>query len=172
MGDVKVTGSFVCDFSPSLFDKLFDDTPNMVSETNGLRRLNIDKLKDSVAKDIEALLNNRRGLTEIQLQAFKYSANSILSFGIIDFVGLSLSNPTDCNRICRSIEQAIARHDSRLKNIQVGLENDRYSTNTLRFNIRALLIVHPLVESVNFDAFLQSSSQQYTITPSRNLGIV
>jgi type VI secretion system protein ImpF len=42
-------------FEPSLFDKLFDDPPLAAVR----RKLSLDELKDSVARDLEALLNTR-----------------------------------------------------------------------------------------------------------------
>lgn len=158
-------------FAPNLLEKLFDDHPKSPVDGQALRRLNIEELKESVAIDVEALLNSRRGHTEERLEAYAQSKNSILSFGINDFVGMSLSNPADCHRICRSIEQAIQRHDKRLHSVRVTLEADRYSTNTLRFSIHAMLVVHPAREAVSFDALLQPTTQQYSVVRSRRLGV-
>lgn len=154
-------------FAPTIFDKLFDNEPRIPTENNSLRRLNIEELKESVAADLETLLNSRRGHSDERLQAYTHATASILSFGIVDFVGLSLSNPADCHRICRGIEQTIQRHEKRLRNVHVTLENDRYSTNTLRFSIHALLVVYPAREPVNFDALLQPTTQQYSVMRSR-----
>lgn len=159
-------------FAPNLFEKLFDDEPKNKSDSQVLRRLNLEELKESVAMDVESLLNSRRGHTDERLEGYSHSKNSILSFGINDFVGLSLSNPADCHRICRSIEQAIQRHDKRLHSVKVTLEADRYSTNTLRFGIHALLVVDPAREAVSFDALLQPTTQQYSVVRGRRNGVV
>lgn len=158
-------------FAPTIFDKLFDNEPRVPTETNSLRRLNIEELKESVAADLEILLNSRRGHSDERLQSYTYATESILTFGIVDFVGLSLSNPADCHRICRGIEQTIQRHEKRLRNVRVMLENDRYSTNTLRFCIHALLVVYPAREPVNFDALLQPTTQQYSVTRGGRSGV-
>lgn len=158
-------------FAPAIFDKLFDNEPRVPTETNSLRRLNIEELKESVAADLEILLNSRRGHSDERLQSYAYATESILTFGIVDFVGLSLSNPADCHRICRGIEQTIQRHEKRLRNVRVMLENDRYSTNTLRFCIHALLVVYPAREPVNFDALLQPTTQQYSVTRGGRSGV-
>ncbi len=158
-------------FAPTVFDKLFDNESRVPTETNSLRRLNIEELKESVAADLETLLNSRRGHSDERLQGYAHAAESILSYGIVDFVGLSLSNPADCHRICRGIEQTIQRHEKRLCNVRVSLENDRYSTNTLRFGITALLVVYPAREPVNFDAMLQPTTQQYSVCRGRRQGL-
>ena len=159
-------------FAPTIFEKLFDDEPYVPAEAIALRRLNLEELKESVARDLEALLNSRRGHGEDILESYTHALSSILSFGITDFVGLSLSNPADCHRICSGIEQTIERHDKRLRGTRVTLEVDRYTTNTLRFNIHALLVVHPAREPVNFDALLQPTTQQYSVSRSRRHGMV
>lgn len=159
-------------FAPNLFEKLFDDEPKNGAVGHVLKRLNLEELKESVALDVESLLNSRRGHSDARLEHYAHSKNSILSFGINDFVGFSLSNPADCHRICRSIEQAIQRHDKRLHSVRVTLEADRYSTNTLRFSIHALLVVHPAREAVNFDALLQPTTQQYSVLRGRRNAVM
>src|SRR6185436_18134567 len=91
-------------FTPTLFERLFDDNPSSGAEYS-LPRLSLDELKDSVARDLEALLNTRSGLGVEILEPYPESADSVLSFGMTDFVGRSLANPADRNFICRSIEQ-------------------------------------------------------------------
>jgi type VI secretion system protein ImpF len=49
----------------------------------------------------------------------------------------------------------------------VSLELDAQSTNALYFSIRAKLVVHPAEEPVSFDAMLQASTLQYSVTRSR-----
>jgi type VI secretion system protein ImpF len=86
-----------------------------------------------------------------------------------DFAGLSLSSTDDRAFICRSLEQAIARHEPRLRNVQASLELRADAVNRLNFSITALLVVHSAHEPVNFDAILQPSSLHYTISKARRL---
>lgn len=157
-------------FAPTLMDKLFDDQPRSQTETNPLRRLGIEQLKESVAHDLEALLNSRRG-PEGTLPDFPLASSSVLSFGILDFVGLSLANPADCHRICRTLEETIHCHEPRLKQVRVMLEANPGSTNSLLFSISALLVVYPTQEPVSFDATLQPTIQQYAVQQTRRLKV-
>jgi type VI secretion system protein ImpF len=91
------------------------------------------------------------------------------SYGMNDFIGLSLANPGDRNFICRSLERTIAIHERRLRQVQVSLELDEGSVNRLRFAINALLLVHPSTEPVFFDAMLQPSTLQYSVSKSKRL---
>lgn len=150
-------------FEPSLFDKLFDDSPVL----HVRRRLSLEDLKDSVARDLEALLNTRTVIDEDLAGRFPLAVDSIASFGLNDFAGLSLASVHDRRRICTSIERAIARHEPRLKDVQVTLELNRHSINALFFSIRALLVVRPTQEPVSFDAMLQPTTLQYSIHRQR-----
>lgn len=154
-------------FEPSLLDKLFDDDPRSPSPA-AMRQWSLDELKARVARDVEALLNTRIVMTEEELLKLPQCQRSVLTYGLNDFAGLSLASHYDRTFICESIEQAIARHEPRLKDVRVALEvGDQSSTNALNFVIRAKLVVHPAEEPVSFDAMLQASTLQYSVSRSR-----
>ena len=150
-------------FEPSLFDKLFDDLPVSAAR----RRLSLDQLKDSVARDLESLLNTRVVLDESFEKAFPLASRSVAGFGLADFAGLSLANVYDRERICASISSAIAAHEPRLRDVRVDLELDRKTVNALYFSINAVLFVRPAQEPVAFDALLQPTSLQYSVSRHR-----
>lgn len=155
-------------FEPSLFDKLFDPTP-----TGATRRLlGLEQLKDSVARDLEALLNSRTTFYARHDGPFPETARSLATFGLSDFAGMSLASVHDRDRICRAIEQTIARHEPRLQEVAVNLELSRRSINALFFSIKALLVVRPAQEPVSFDAMLQPSTLQYSVGRRRSGGAV
>lgn len=123
----------------------------------------MDELKDAVARDLEALLNARTTIDESLADSYPESMKSPATYGLKDFAGMSLSNLNHRSSICRSIERAISRHEPRLKNVEVSLELDRRSVNALYFSIKALLVVRPAQEPVNFDALLQPTTLQYSV---------
>jgi type VI secretion system protein ImpF len=148
-------------FEPSLFDKLFDidgGTPH------ALRRLSVEEMKETVARDIEALLNTRMGFSEEALKLLPECQRSVLTYGLADFSGLSLASHYDRELICRSLEQALARHEPRLAQVRVSLLVDSRATSVLYFAISAILEVGPAHEPVTFDATLQPSTLQYSVS--------
>lgn len=153
-------------FEPNLLDKLFDDEPRSPSSAL-LRRLTVEQLKETVAKDVECLLNTRVSFDETHLQNFKHCQRSTATYGLNDFSGRSLVSFEDRRFICESISHAIARHEPRLRSVKVSLELDRRSTNVLHFSISALLVVSQANEQVTFDALLQPSSLKYSVNQSR-----
>ncbi|HVE08712.1 MAG TPA: type VI secretion system baseplate subunit TssE [Paraburkholderia sp.] len=153
-------------FEPSFFDKLFDDEPHVPAPA-AMRQLSLDELKANVARDVEAILNTRIALTEEALEQLPECQRSVLTYGLNDFSGLSLASHHDRMFICKSIQQAIMRHEPRLRDVGVKLELNEQSTNALYFAIQAMLVVHPAQEPVNFDAMLQPSTLQYSVTRAR-----
>jgi type VI secretion system protein ImpF len=151
-------------FEPSLYDKLFDDLPVGAARW----RLTLEQLKDSVARDLEALLNTRVLFDEELMQSFPLSGRSVSGFGLGDFAGLSLASVHDRRRICTSIASAIAAHEPRLRDVRVDLELQRKTINALYFSINAVLFVRPAQEPVAFDAFLQPTSLQYSVSRQRS----
>lgn len=151
-------------FEPSLFDKLFDDLPVGAAR----RRLSLEQLKDTVARDLESLLNTRVLLDDDYDQSFPLAVRSVAGFGLADFAGLSLANVHDRRRICAGIEAAIAAHEPRLRDVRVELEFQRKTVNALYFSINAVLFVRPAQEPVAFDALLQPTSLQYSVSRARS----
>ena len=80
---------------------------------------------------------------------------------------MSLASSEDRAHICRCLEKSIGRHEPRLRNVRASLEIQDGSINRLNFAIAALLVVSSAKEPVNFDAVLQPSTLQYSISKSR-----
>lgn len=153
-------------FTPGLFDRLMggDSTP---AQSDLVVRLSMDSLKDSVARDLEAMLNTRTVIPEEILKNFPECSKSILTYGLNDFSGMSLASVDDRAYICECLEQGIARHEPRLRNVRASLELREGSINRLNFAIAAMLVVGPAKEAVSFDAVLQPSTLQYSISKAR-----
>lgn len=153
-------------FTPYLLDRLLDDTPDGPARPV----LSLEGLKRTVALDLEALLNTRRGLTAEEVQPYAQVRRSVAAFGLDDFAARSMASTDDQAFVCRSIERAIADHEPRLRSVQVVLQPREGSGQSLKFAIRAVLQVHPMAAPVNFDAVLQTATQQYAVAPARRVG--
>ncbi|MGF6271886.1 type VI secretion system protein ImpF [Massilia sp. UYP11] len=158
-------------FTPDLFDRLLGQP-----QRNGVAvaRLNVEELKDAVARDLEALLNTRSTIQDGALAAFPECVRSMVGYGLCDFADRSLSSPADRAHICACIENTIARHEPRLQNVKALLEmqgdGGAPSVNRLSFSITAVLMGSMSQEPVNFDAVLQPSTLQYSIRKAGRAG--
>lgn len=144
-------------FRSTLFDRLIPEYEDQI------KGLSMQELRESVAHDLEDLLNSRVAKFD-QIDEFPTVKGSIAQFGIIDFVGLSTANPMDRDKICQSIQQSIAAHEPRLRQIQVEMLLDSDNMGALCLSIQAYLNIHPLYEPVVFDALLKPTTQQYVIS--------
>ena len=70
----------------------------------------------------------------------------------------------DRDKICQSIEQSIAAHEPRLRQVRVEMLLDGHNMGSLCLSIQAYLNIHPLYEPVVFDALLKPTTQQYVIS--------
>jgi type VI secretion system protein ImpF len=153
-------------FTPGLFDRLMD-VPVRGATSATVSRMSIEDLKDSVARDLEALLNTRTAIPEELLKDYPECSRSVVTYGLSDFAGRSLSSPDDRAYIRTCIEKAIARYEPRLRNVRAVLEVREGAINSLNFSITALLVVSSSEEPVNFDAVLQPSTLHYSISKAR-----
>jgi len=155
-------------YTPGLFDRLLglpERGPGK-SAVSGVQaqRLTIEELKDTVARDLEALLNTRSSLPDGALKAWPECARSLVTYGLGDFADRCLSSPSDRAAICASIEKTIACHEPRLRKVRANLELKGDSVNRLNFSITAVLVASVSQEPVNFDAVLTPSTLQYSIS--------
>ncbi len=148
---------------PSLLDRLLDDRPEVSEEPISSRTQTVRQLKESVARDLEALLNTRREALEDLPADLAETGRSLLAYGLPDFTSFSLLGPQDRTRIRRIVEQTITTFEPRLARVRVTLEPLREHDRTLRFRVDALLRVDPAPEAVTFDALLQVITQQYMV---------
>lgn len=154
-------------FTPTLLDKLTGYNLERVA-TGLVQSLSLEEIKDSVARDLEALLNTRSVFTGEHMVKYPFCEESILTFGLCDFAGLSLASADDRTYICQSLERGIMRHERRLKNVKAVLDHLDGSINRLCFSISAVLVFQASKEIVSFDAFLQPSTLKYSIRKSRS----
>jgi len=149
-------------FTPGLLDRLLGEHDG----NGGHHGLTLEQFKDSVARDLEDLLNTRCALPEAMLSDYPECAASIVNYGLIDFAGMCLSSSEDRARICAALKAAIDRHEPRLRNVQARLEREAGAINRVSFAISATLAGMPYTEAVSFDAVLQPSSLHYSINRS------
>jgi type VI secretion system protein ImpF len=147
---------------PGLLDRLMD--PRHQASGGVLPRLSIEQLKDSVARDLEALLNTRLALPPETFTLYPEARKSVLNYGLIDFAGYCLSSTEERAQICASLVDAVVAHEPRLSGVAAALEQEPGSVNRLNFVINGTLELESGAEPVNFNAVLQPSSLHYAIS--------
>lgn len=149
----------------SVFDRLIAD-----HEAGGdglVMTCSVDQLRDTVARDLESLLNSRSIVDFESPDVTPWVKRSVLCFGVRDFVGRVLTNSEEQRHIGRSLAHAIQTHEPRLRDVRIAFNPTGTSTNSLSFTIRAMLVVHPAKETVSFDAVLQPSLSRFAVAQAR-----
>jgi len=141
----------------SVLDRLVDDDPSSQSEGPMSRAESVRALKESLRRDLEALLNTRRtaeeapeGLTEV--------AASVYHFGLPDISSMSRDSPETQSRLTRLVEEAVALFEPRLTAVKVAaVPDDRTRFGELRFVIEGTLELDPVPERISFDTVLEAT---------------
>jgi len=160
-------GKSMQSFVPGLFDRLDtdDDAPQ-----GGFRAppKKADEWKESITRDLEALLNTRSALLPDALASYPEVSASIVNYGLIDFAGMCMTSDTDQKRICTAVQKAIERHEPRLHKVTATLQPRKGAINLVDFVITAQLKNTPVAEPMHFNAVFQPSLQRYSVQSVRS----
>lgn len=140
---------------PSLLDRLTDDEPDQRQESRDKRVLSMQKLRESVFRDIGWLLNARSldkiyrkdGSAILVEEEFPEVASSVLNFGIRDLSGTTIAG-ADIAAIERQIRQAIRHFEPRIVphtlKVQVTASDEKMNLRAMSFDIEGELWAQPL----------------------------
>ena len=147
----------------SLLDRLIDTEPEARSEAPVTRSESLRRLRQSVKRDLEWLLNTARIADELP-EAYVELQNSLYVYGIPDIASVTLNSAQDEQRLLRGIEEAIANFEPRLARVRVVCF-DRITKKraAIEFHIEAVLLVNPAPERIAFDTVLEIAKGSYTV---------
>lgn len=150
-------------FTPSLLDKLLGEGVGKRGAGTA-PRFTVEEVKDSVARDIEMLLNTHAPFELSELEGLPLVGRSLLTLGLTDISAMSMASDRDRQRITEALRKALADHDRRLTQVEVKVRKAEAGMAGLMFTIRAQLLLNPAVEPVSFDAVLQPGSHRYAVS--------
>jgi len=145
----------------SFLDRLIDLEPDSSKEMPMSASEEARQLKDSLCRDLAALLNTRRAETDFD-PSYAESTNSLLTFGIVDFTSHNLKNGLDQEQVRRSLERAVRQFEPRLARVAVTLEETDPLRPTLQFQISGVLRIES-ADPVCFDATLHRESRRFAV---------
>jgi type VI secretion system protein ImpF len=149
-------------FTPGLFDRLDADDDTSHREFRAPARKS-DEWKESITRDLEALLNTRSALPPDALAGYPEVGASVVNYGLIDFAGMCMTSDMDQKRICTAVQLAIERHEPRLHKVTATLQPRKGAINRVDFVITAQLKNAPVADPMHFNAVFQPSLQRYSI---------
>jgi type VI secretion system protein ImpF len=145
----------------SILDRLIDDEPGNSREPVQ-ERFSIGQIRDTVARDLETLLNARRHIL-VPPVSYREVNNSLFVYGLPDYTSRNPGNVSVRSQLRLEIEKTISRFEPRLKNVAVHIDSQAANTRDLGFRITAVLVVNPITEPVTFDTSFDLNRSKYSI---------
>jgi type VI secretion system protein ImpF len=145
-----------------LLDRLIDDPERDVALSAADSMV---ALRNSVRRDLEALLNARRRWRSWPAHMTQL-ATSPIGYGIPDFASGAFSDAGRREELRLEIEATIRRFEPRFLSVRVNLidTQDRLET-TLRLRIEAVLHAEPAPESVTYDTLVDPMTDNIVVRP-------
>jgi type VI secretion system protein ImpF len=150
------------ELTPTILDRLFDMNPGSQREASVTTWERARDFQAGLARDLTALLNTRRAMADFD-PAYAESANSLLTFGIIDFTSYNLKKGVQQEQLRKSIESAIRQFEPRLERVSVTLEEADQTRPIVRFQVSAVLRTEAQ-EPVVFEATLHRDTRRVAVS--------
>lgn len=151
---------------PSLLDRLTDLEPERLTDGPTSRDVSERAFRRSVQRDVEWLLNSRRGMV-LASAAQPETHQSVLEYGLKDMSGITVGSDDGRKLLRDYIRDTLERFEPRLTDIVVVLgETDKMNRLQVRFSIQATLRMDPSPEQIVFDTVLEVSSGSYEVSAS------
>ena len=146
-----------------LLDRLIDDAPDQTRDPTLSAAESMSILRQSVRRDLEALLNARRCWKSWPSE-LKELGVSPISYGVPDFAAGAFNDTGRREELRLEIEEAIRVFEPRFLSVRVVLvENTDKLESTLRLRIDAVLHADPMPEPITFDTLVDPSTDNIVI---------
>jgi type VI secretion system protein ImpF len=147
----------------ALLDRLIDEAPEKDSDEPTSPAQALQRLRVSVRRDVEALLNSRR-----RWHSWPATLNELtvspLNFGIPDCTGGNFHGQSEREVLRREIEDTLRRFEPRFRSVRVTLaRTDNRLDSTLRLRIDALLHAEPAPEPIIFDTIVDPTTAEVVV---------
>ncbi|QND55167.1 type VI secretion system baseplate subunit TssE (plasmid) [Phyllobacterium sp. 628] len=147
----------------SVVDRLMDFDPDMMVDQPTTPREQINRIRESVRRDIESLLNSQQWPHSIEKELEELET-SLLRFGTPGFHGLMLATTQQRLYLAEAIRKVIVAFDPRLARVRVGLGKARGDQDrVLDLRIEAEMLLPDGVEPIVFDTSLDPSTRHFLI---------
>lgn len=150
---------------PSIVDRLLDDEPDVSTEPAWSWAQDTRALRQSVARDLEALLNTRQTAPELMRDSPDAEiSQSVLTYGLPDLTSTGTASQEACEGLRWSVEEAVRRFEPRLFDVRVTLQDPETSYDRkLRLVVEAWLAMDPEPLPVVFDTEVEPAAGIYTV---------
>jgi type VI secretion system protein ImpF len=149
----------------SLLDRLIDHAPDQARDPALSAADTMIVLRNSVRRDLEALLNAKRRWRSWPKHMVELTASPV-GYGLPDFAAGEFGDAQRREELRLEVEETVRRFEPRFLSVRVHLiePTDRLET-TLRLRIDAMLHAEPAPESVTFDTLIDPATDDILVRP-------
>jgi type VI secretion system protein ImpF len=152
---------------PSLLDRLTDDEPDKRQESAEKRVLSLQRIRESVRRDLSWLLNTPNLASLQDLDDYPEVERSTVNYGIPDLAGRTGSS-IDSAAIAALLKRAIVNFEPRLLSrsvkVRVVVDHEQHSPNAVCFALEAELWSQPLPLKLYFRTDLDLEDGEAKVT--------
>jgi type VI secretion system protein ImpF len=136
---------------PSLLDRLTDDEPTRQVESREQRVLSMNRLRESVLRDVSWLFNATQLETTEDLSDYPEVSRSVINFGVPGLAGVHVAG-RDMRTLENEITEAIRRFEPRIlpdsMSVRIEPKAEDTSRRALTFIIEGMLWAQPVPQSL------------------------
>jgi type VI secretion system lysozyme-like protein len=137
-----------------LLDRLQDDQPHSLQESQPLRVLPIKTWKESLLRDLDWLLNTVCPASVEELK--RRSQRTVLEYGLVDFSTYFTQSPVDQQRLIQMLTETLSAYEPRLRISQITIattpqgESHRHLQVGLNARVEGTVLIDKEAESISF----------------------
>ena len=148
---------------PSILDRLLDDEPHNQAETDPGQHQLVKQLRNSVRRDLEALLNTRYHVIKPP-DDLQEVDKSLLNYGMPDLATINITDSKKRAEFTAKLQKTLVEFEPRFKSVKVSyIDNKDDTDRTLHFRIDAVIYADPLPQVVVFDSVLESVTRTVSV---------
>ncbi|MDP9592330.1 type VI secretion system baseplate subunit TssE [Shinella oryzae] len=148
----------------SVFDRLIDPSPDLSNDPLESAAQRFSRLKEIFRRDLEAILNTRRWVHTTPKPLGELS-DSLLNYGVSDFIGASVITTGERERMALAIEETIARTEPRFHDVHVEvLEPADGIERVLHMRICAVVTLSEGARPLTFETALDPSTRHFSVS--------
>jgi type VI secretion system protein ImpF len=155
---------------PSLLDRLIDHEPSRKKDPPDAQVMTGAQLRQSVLRDLAALLNTSNLATIEDLSATPLVATSTLNYGIPGFAGL-LDNSARSDTLERELENAIRAFEPRIRpetlKVRIGGAQADSAIPALVFEIEGELWAQPVPQRLFLETTIEVETRTAVVVEAR-----
>jgi type VI secretion system protein ImpF len=146
----------------SVFDRLIEIKDTEEAQPQNPMSLSLAELQSNVFRDLQAMLNTRRALSEA-LDETSELRQSTVTFGLPDISSVNPESLDHQATIRTAVEDAIRLFEPRLVNVAVQVQEVTQLERSLKFTVRAVLKIEPNPVPVEFDTVIEGGTGAWKV---------